>query len=174
MAESPISSKLFPNLSLGWRTYLHVPQISTFYLFLVTIRAESSSAWRRVENISLLVSLCKMMKNDRKLEIMFVINWEFIFCINLFDQKLKHLWETENWFKVSLKWSRSELQEPFQSKNTQITIHLIFLLVCLKRKYQQWNGQEVHYKNHSNREHPNYDSFDIVLVCPKRKYQQNN
>ncbi len=51
-----------------------MPQISTFYLFLVTIRAESSSAWRRVENISLLVSLCKMMKNDRKLEIVFVIN----------------------------------------------------------------------------------------------------
>jgi hypothetical protein len=26
----------------------------------------------------------------------------------------------------------------------------------------------VHYKSHSNREHPNYNSFDIVLVCPKR------
>lgn len=50
-----------------------MPQISTFYLFLVTIRAESGSAWR-VENISLLVTLCKMMKNDGKLEIMFVIN----------------------------------------------------------------------------------------------------
>lgn len=50
-----------------------MPQISTFYIFLVTIRAEGSSAWG-VENNSLLVSLCKRMKKDGKLEIMFVIN----------------------------------------------------------------------------------------------------
>lgn len=82
---------------------------------------------------------------------------------------MKHLRETKDWFKVSLKWSRSELQEPFQSKNTQITIYLIFLLVCLKRKYQQWNGQEVHYKNHANRETPKLQFIWHCVSLPQKK-----